>query len=222
MLALLVVLACLVLVSPSPSQPIDLLGFDFTTGSTNSEFDFATAEDSGPVIYDLNGDGVDEVIVTGREDIYVFNTDHQGPQNALYHWTAAAGYEFCSPASVAHLSEDGRPWVAVGASRIDFYSRRLENHPPLSAIPQESRTAQLGTINAVTPGVTATIGPRSSTRGRFLPTGRWRPTFRLTPSATSGSRHQQSAILTAMVWTSWHLLGHRVTESTFTGMTSTS
>jgi hypothetical protein len=77
--------------------------------------------DSGPVVYDLLGNGQQEIIVTGRQFIQVFNS--AGTEIFQSQMHAETGYEFCSPITVAHLSSDGYPWIVVGGSRLQFYGR---------------------------------------------------------------------------------------------------
>src|SRR5512146_820986 len=98
------------------SAQAQLLSTDWTSGSTNGLPPAADEQTSGPVVYDLTGDGEDEVIVTGRQEIWVFNLEHPDNSNPLFHWGMGTGYEFCSPVTVARLSSDGYPWVVVGAS----------------------------------------------------------------------------------------------------------
>ncbi len=106
----------LLLLVATATLKAQILNTDWHSGSNNAD-----EQTSGPVVYDLTGDGQKEVILTGREDIWVLNLDNPDPDNYLYHWTAATGYEFCSPVTIAHLSADGYPWVVVGGSHLNHY-----------------------------------------------------------------------------------------------------
>jgi len=106
------------------AQPPALLDTDWNSGSDNALFDNADEQTSGPVVYDLTGDGQKEVIVTGRKNIWVFNLDHPDMSDPVFAtWTPVEGYEFCSPVTVAHLSSDGYPWIVVGASVAVHYAQ---------------------------------------------------------------------------------------------------
>jgi len=96
------------------AQPV--LDADWTSGS-----DWADEQTSGPVVADINGDGLREVILTGRNDVWVFNAQHPNMDNPLFHWQMDDGYEMCSPAAVAHLTSDGKAWIVVGASVAVHY-----------------------------------------------------------------------------------------------------
>jgi len=105
-----------------PPMPDPILQTDWTSGSDNEDFNNADEQTSGPVVYDLTGDGQPEVIVTGRTNIWVFNVDHPNPADPVFpSWTPPDGFEFCSPVAIAHLSADGDPWVVVGASYAREY-----------------------------------------------------------------------------------------------------
>jgi hypothetical protein len=97
------------------AQPTPVISAIVTTGGEES-FGSPTEQTSGPVVYDLTGDGEKELIVTGRKDIWVLNYSEQDPENAIFHWQAQNDYKFCSPVTIAHLTPDGYPWVVVGAS----------------------------------------------------------------------------------------------------------
>ncbi len=102
--------------------PTPMLDTDWTSGSGDIAFDFADEQTSGPVVYDLTGDGYQEVIVTGRSDIWVFNLENPDSEHPLFHWTPEPGYEFCSPVAIAHLTADGYPWLVVGGSVAVMYA----------------------------------------------------------------------------------------------------
>jgi hypothetical protein len=115
----IVVLACAAAIW---AQPATVLSVDWTSRSDDSNFGAANEQTSGPVVYDLDEDGQKEVILTGRKDVWVFNTSYPNMTNALFHWQVSAGYEFCSPVTIAHLSNDGAAWVVVGASRAVHFA----------------------------------------------------------------------------------------------------
>ena len=64
--------------------PTPILETDWTSGSDNALFNNADEQTSGPVVYDLTGDGQPEIIVTGREDIWVFNMDYPDENSRLF------------------------------------------------------------------------------------------------------------------------------------------
>jgi len=99
------------------AQPTRIMQTQWTSGSDEASFNWAREQTSGPVVYDLTGNGTQEVIVTGRRDVWVFNMQHPDMNNCQFHWHISDGYEACSPATIAHVSSDGLPWVVVGASK---------------------------------------------------------------------------------------------------------
>jgi hypothetical protein len=121
------VLAFLLVCLAFPSSGQDAISVGFPARSVNADWPFqlTNMQDSGPVVYDINQDGVKEVIVAGRNDIFVFRSGDNSLDDTLFHWTAPVTeedvMEFCSPVTIAHLSTDGKPWVVIGASRVKYY-----------------------------------------------------------------------------------------------------
>ncbi len=123
----------LVMATVAVAQPVRapaILHSAMVTGSLNADFGYATEQTSGPVVCDVTGDGLPEVIVTGRAKIWVLNYAHQDPQNPLFYWPAQDGYEFCGPVTVCRPSSSGNPWIVVGASKQVRYLGRLGTNDP--------------------------------------------------------------------------------------------